>query len=136
MSIRAYQPNDWELIFDIFSRAKPDEFHGSVERGYILPLEKDENILKSFHESISYGSEQNNRINGFAGYNRYLKLFLFTDPDFYKQGVATRFLEYILPQIGNKAWLLVLKTNLPAINLYNQFGFSVAEEFNGKSATF
>jgi ribosomal protein S18 acetylase RimI-like enzyme len=46
--------------------------------------------------------------------------------------VATTVLEFVLPLIGNEAWLLVLKTNLPAINLYQTFGFKVVEEFIGK----
>jgi ribosomal protein S18 acetylase RimI-like enzyme len=132
MKIRAYEHNDWSSILAIFSRAKPDEFKGLVEREEIVPLEKDEDILNSFHISAIYVAEEDNRIIGFAGYNKYLITFLFTDPVYYRQEVARRLLQYILPLIGDKAWLLVLKTNLPALKLYQKFGFTIVEEFIGK----
>jgi ribosomal protein S18 acetylase RimI-like enzyme len=130
--IRAYKQSDWDSIINIFDRAKPDEFKGLVEQDDIIPLEKDEDILNSFHKSAIYVAEQDNRIIGFAGYNKYLITFLFTAPSHYRENVATRLLEHILLLIGNKAWLLVLKTNQPAIKLYNNFGFQVVEEFFGK----
>jgi ribosomal protein S18 acetylase RimI-like enzyme len=132
MKIRAYEQKDWNSILDIFSKAKPDEFRGAVEKEDIIPLEKDEDILNLFHNSNLYVAEQDSRIIGFAGFNKYLITFLFIDPAYYRQRVATILLEYILSLIGNKAWLLVLKTNLGAIKLYNGFGFTVVEEFVGK----
>jgi ribosomal protein S18 acetylase RimI-like enzyme len=132
MMIRAYQQNDWDSVTDIFSRAKPDEFKGSVQIDDIIPLEKDEDILKSFHQSVIFVAAQDNRLIGFTGYNKNLITFLFTDPAYYRQRVATGLLEYILPLIGNKAWLLVLKTNLPALKLYENVGFHVVEAFSGK----
>jgi ribosomal protein S18 acetylase RimI-like enzyme len=132
MKIRIYEQKDWHSILDIFSRAKPDEFKGSVEKEDIISLDKDEDILNSFHNSNIYVAEQESRIIGFAGYNRNLISFLFTDPSYYRQGVATALLAYILPLIGNKAWLVVLKTNVGAIKLYERFGFTIVEQFVGK----
>ncbi|MEM9673833.1 MAG: GNAT family N-acetyltransferase [Bacteroidota bacterium] len=130
--IRAYKEDDWNSIHDIFSKAKPDEFKGSVGKEDIIPLDKDRDILKLFRDSVIYVAERDDRIIGFVGYKKYLISFLFTSPDCYRQKIATRMLEYILPLIGDKAWLLVLKTNLPAIELYSKFGFTIAEEFAGK----
>jgi ribosomal protein S18 acetylase RimI-like enzyme len=132
MTVRAYKQSDWNTVLDIFNRAKPDEFKGLVEKDDIIPLEKDEDILNSFHKSAIYVAEQANKVIGFAGYHKHLITFLFTDPVHYRKKVATELLEYILPLIGNKAWLFVLKANQPAIKLYNQFGFQVVEEFSGK----
>lgn len=132
MKIRVYERHDWNSVVDIFNKAKPDEFKGSVDKDDLVPLEKDEDILRLFHSSNIYVAEQNNEIIGFAGYKKYLISFLFVNPDHYRQKVATKLLDYILPSIGNKAWLLVVNTNLSAIELYNKFGFTIAEEFLGK----
>ncbi|MEM6840911.1 MAG: GNAT family N-acetyltransferase [Bacteroidota bacterium] len=132
MKIKVYDQHDWNSVVDIFNRAKPDEFKGSVDKDDIIPLEKDEDILRLFHSSNIYVAEQNNEIIGFTGYKRYLISFLFVNPDHYRRKVATKLLDHILPLIGNKAWLLVVNTNLPAIKLYNKFGFTIAEEFPGK----
>lgn len=130
--IRLYKSTDWKAICSIFSEAKPDEFRGIVSREHIIPLDQDEVILNSFRSSEIYVAEKENNIVGFTGYNKQLISFLFIDPNYYRQNIATRLLEHILPLVGNKAWLLVSKTNLPAINLYLKFGFTVAEEFKGK----
>ena len=130
--IRAYEPADWEAVCTIFAQAKPDEFKGVLSKEDIIPMEEDEAILKSFHDSAIYVAEKDNRIVGFAGYHNQFISFLFISPHHYRQHIATRLLEHILPMAGNEVSLLVLKSNLPAINLYRKLGFTIAEEFNGK----
>ncbi|QNL51920.1 GNAT family N-acetyltransferase [Olivibacter sp. SDN3] len=129
--IRGYENKDWENVCDIFTKAKPEEFRGVIAGENILPLQKDAEILKLFQNSDIYVAEMYNNVIAFAGYSKYLISFLFVNPEYCRRGVATKLLQHILPMIGNQAWLLVLKTNLAAISLYNRFGFDTAEEFNG-----
>ncbi|WP_257669283.1 GNAT family N-acetyltransferase [Parapedobacter tibetensis] len=132
MTIRPYHKNDWSVILDIFSRAKPDEFAGSIHQKDIIPLDKDDGLLNLFENSHLYVAVDENGVLGFIGYQRDLISFLFIDPNFYRHGIATRLLEFVLSIIGDRAWLLVVKTNSPAFALYVKHGFRVAEEFEGK----
>jgi ribosomal protein S18 acetylase RimI-like enzyme len=132
ITIRKYEGKDWDVVCDIFIKAKLEEFKGVVAQENILPLQKDAAILKLFRNSDIYVAEIHNNVIAFAGYNKYLISFLFVNPEYCRRGVATKLLQYILPLIGNHAWLFVLKTNLAAVSLYNRFGFVIAEEFNGK----
>lgn len=132
INIRLYREQDWEVILDIFNRAKPDEVKGSVEIEDIVPLDKDQGLLISFKNSIIYVADFNNKVIGYVGYHNNLISFLFTDPEYYRNGLGTKLLEYVLPLIGEKAWLLVAKNNNPAIELYKKHGFKIANEYTGK----
>ena len=132
MFLRDYQKEDWAAICDIFIRAKPDELKGSCSPEAVIPLAKDEVLLKSFNHSILYVAELEHQVVGYGGYQDSLVSFLFVDPDYYKRGIATLLLKKVILQIGAKAWLNVAKNNIPARELYQKFGFKIAEEFMGK----
>ena len=132
MIIRRYESKDWGAICDIFNRAKPDELRGSIEPNAIVPLHKDEMLLKSFNDSILYVAEVKEKVIGYIGYSEALISFLFVDPNYYKTGIGTKLLEIVLPEVGEKAWLRVAKININAQELYRKFGFKVVEEFIGK----
>jgi ribosomal protein S18 acetylase RimI-like enzyme len=132
MIIRAYHNEDWRAVLDIFSRAKPDELKGSVSKEDIVPLREDAGLLQSFHGSHLFVAWEDDQIIGYIGYRQDFISFLFVDTAHYRKGIGTQLLAHVLPLMGNKAWLLVAKTNRPAIALYQKFGFTVAEEFTGK----
>lgn len=131
--LRKYRKEDWETVLDIFLRAKPDEMKGSCRSEDIIPLDKDENLFNSFQNSTIIIAEYENVIVGYAGYqSNALISFLFVDPVYYQQGIATALLTHVVSEVGEKAWLLVAKNNFPAIKLYYKNGFKKVEEFVGK----
>ncbi len=132
MKIRKYIDKDWKFITDIFNRAKPDELKGSVDKKDIVSLEKDEVLLNSFRKSNIFVMEDYDNVIGYVGNQNNLITFLFVDPDYYGNGFGTMLLNHILPLIGEKTWLIVAKSNISAVNLYDKFGFSIVEEFIGK----
>jgi [ribosomal protein S18]-alanine N-acetyltransferase len=132
MLFRGYKKEDWDAICDIFLKAKQDEIRGSCNPEDIIPLEKDEVLLKSFNSSVIYVAELDYKVYGFAGYDGSLVSFLFVDPTYYKRGIGTELLKKVLSQVGDKAWLNVAKNNIPARELYKKFGFKIAAEFVGK----
>ncbi len=119
-------------MLDIFNRAKPDELKGSVALADIVPLTEDAGLLESFHASHIFVAREDDHILGYIGYRQELISFLFVDPAHYQRGIGSRLLAHVLPLMGNKAWLLVAKTNRAAVALYRKSGFTVAEEFTGK----
>jgi ribosomal protein S18 acetylase RimI-like enzyme len=132
MLIRDYQKEDWAAICDIFIRAKPDELKGSCSPEAVIPLAQDERFLNLFHHSVLYVAELDQQVVGYAGYQGSLVSFLFVDPQYYQRGIAMKLLKKVISQIGATAWLNVAKNNLPARELYQKFGFKIAEEFVGQ----
>ena len=58
-----------------------------------------------------------------------LDIFLKAKPDEMKGSCK---IDDIISEVGEKAWLLVAKSNFPAIKLYYKNGFKKVEEFVGK----
>ncbi|MTI56277.1 GNAT family N-acetyltransferase [Geosporobacter ferrireducens] len=132
-TLRKYREEDWEVILNIFLRAKPDEMRGSCGIEDIVPLDKDENLLRSFRNSTIIIAEHEGKVVGYVGYeSNSLISFLFVDPSYYQKGIGTELLTRILSEVGEKAWLLVAKNNIAATKLYFEHGFRTVEEFIGK----
>ena len=129
--IRKYNTQDWSEIVRLFNAAKPDELKGSVEADQIVGLEHDYVLLNSFRESNIFVAEINQEIIGYVGNHGNLISFLFVDPRYYRKGIGSELLRFIMPYAGKDAWLLTAKSNVPAISLYKSFGFSIVDEFLG-----
>jgi len=132
VTIRDYQNDDWNSVLTIFAKAKPDELLNSCDKNDIVPLDQDEGLLRSFKSSKIFIAEQDREIVGYVGYEKSLISFLFVDPAHYKKGIGSTLLKYVLPLIGEKAWLRVAKNNIPALELYKKFHFKIAKEYSGK----
>ncbi|ADY57014.1 GCN5-related N-acetyltransferase [Syntrophobotulus glycolicus DSM 8271] len=132
MVIRAYTEKDWEEVCHVFDRAKPDEMRGSCDLKAIRPLKADKELIRSFHESKIFVAEEDGRVVGFAGYHNTLISWLFVAPQYYRQGIGRRLLNWILTDVGETAYLNVAKYNEPAKRLYYSEGFKVVEEFTGQ----
>lgn len=131
INIREYKEDDWGKVLEIFNEGKRYELKGSVDVQEIIPLNKDNVLLKSFYESTIIVAENDNDILGFAGYNEELVSFLFVDSKYYKKKIGSTLLENILSKTGKKAWLLVAKTNISAQKLYKKYKFQIVESFIG-----
>ncbi|ABR47619.1 GCN5-related N-acetyltransferase [Alkaliphilus metalliredigens QYMF] len=132
-SLRTYREKDWKIILDIFLRAKSDEMRDSCSVEDIVPLDKDEGLFRSFRNSTIIIAEYEGKVIGYAGYeSNSLVSFLFVDPSYYQRGIGTKLLTRVVSEVGEKAWLLVAKNNVPAIKLYYKHGFRRVQEFIGK----
>lgn len=130
IKIREYNTQDWPEILLLFSAAKRDELKGAVDPNQIVGLEDDKVLLNSFHESNIFVAENSQGIIGCVGNKENLISFLFVDPRYYRKGIASGMLKFILAKCKNP-WLITAKNNTPAISLYKSFGFSIVEEFTG-----
>lgn len=130
--IREYDSRDWEAIRDIYDRAKPDEMHGSVPAKAIIPMASDPAILALFEQSKILLCELDGCVAGFGGYQNHTITFLFVHPDHRRKGVAIRLIKAMLNELGDEAKLNVAKMNTGAFRLYEQLGFVIESEFQGK----
>jgi ribosomal protein S18 acetylase RimI-like enzyme len=131
MNIRPYEPEDWDVVRDIWNRGKPDEFRGTCDLRAIVPLEQDEGMQKLFGDSTIFVGMVHGRIVGFAGFKGEMITWLFVDPECYRNGHGSTLLSFILPRMGTAARLNVGAGNAAAIVLYEKQGFRITKRFDG-----
>ena len=128
MSIRPFHENDFAAILDIYAKSKLDELIYECTEFVLLPLEQDHKRLVELRESDVYVYDD----NGVVGYGALLGSeirALFVLPDYRGKGIGKLLLKHLLSCIEGSAILYVAKSNTPAKNLYETFGFKVAEQF-------
>jgi putative acetyltransferase len=119
---------DFPAILDIYAKSKMDELVFEHGEFVFLPLEQDERRLAALRESDIYVCED----DGIIGYGALAGSeirALFILPGGRGKGIGKRLLTYLLSIIDGPAVLHVAKSNSPAKNLYEKFGFEVVEEF-------
>ncbi|MEY8239710.1 MAG: GNAT family N-acetyltransferase [Cycloclasticus sp.] len=135
MKIRPYCENDYQKILDIYAESKLDELRFEKTKFELLPLDKDKERLAELTESDIYVYEDK-EIIGYAALFKSEIRALFVCPTARSRGIGTCLLEFLLSKINDAATLYVAKTNMPAKQLYQKYGFSVTNEFqteyNGK----
>ncbi len=130
ITIRKYNEADYLQIDRIFNLSKKIEMSFSGIEMEILSINEDGNMKQLFTESEIFVAENSDSILGFAGYKENLISFMFVHPQYFNRGIAKRLLSIVSQTIKNP-WLVVLKENIPAINLYRKYGFEISEEFIG-----
>lgn len=130
--IRNYIESDWGQVCEIYDLSKPDEMVGLVDSDLIIPLAKDDKMLRYFKESKIWVYENDNQIKGFIGLNRNVVSWLFVHPKYRRQGIAKKLLTKLTEECNDTLKLNVTKNNHAALSLYLSFGFNVYEELEGK----
>ena len=97
-----------------------DYFINMINKENILLLYKDKEISKGYVFAKKW--EDGYLING-----------LYVDVNFRNQGIATKLMKEIIKQLKNNLiYLVVLKANEKAFNLYQKLGFAVISDANNK----
>ena len=130
--IRDYKKSDWEQVRQIYDLSKPDEMKDIVDPDLIIPLDKDEKMLRYFQESTIWVYENKNHLNGFIGLKENVVSWLFVHPDNRRQGIAKKLLAKLINECKHPLKLNLVKSNHAAMSLYLDMGFSVLEEFQGE----
>jgi ribosomal protein S18 acetylase RimI-like enzyme len=129
--LRAYCPDDWTAVCEIYNLSKPEELLGVVGTESILPLEADCDMQALFRGSQILVAEVAHRIAGFGGSRGSFITWLFVHPAFRRKGVATALVREMLGRLQQPVTLNVMMSNAPARNLYERIGFKVEREFQG-----
>jgi len=128
MSIRSFSDDDFSTILDIYAQSKLDELRFEKMEFELLPLENDENRLTQLKESDIYVYEDEGVIGYGALFGSEIRA-LFVCPSARGKGIGKSLLEFLLLKVTGTANLYVAKTNIPAKQLYKNYGFKVTDEF-------
>lgn len=134
MKIRKYNLNDWTRICEIHDLARIDELEGSVDPKAFVALEECFEEEELFNSEI-YIAENEKRIVGFIAYEPQEITWLYVDPIHYKKGIASSLIKFALTKCTYPIEIQVLTGNIPALKLYQKFGFKIIETKKGTIST-
>ncbi|MGH1540395.1 MAG: GNAT family N-acetyltransferase [Arenicella sp.] len=128
MNIRSYTDDDLPAVLDIYARSKLDELIYESEHFELLALEQDQLRLSQLMESDIFVYDDDGVIAYGALFGSEIRA-LFVHPNNRGCGLGKLLLSHLLSQARRPASLSVAKSNIPAKNLYQNFGFKVVDEF-------
>lgn len=129
MIIQVYTQNDHPSISEIYNLSKLDELKFEDVEFELLPLEEDEERYSKLMESEIYVYQAQDQISGFAAVFENEIRALFVHPNSRGEGVGKKLIEFLLSMIQGEPCLYVARSNQPAIDLYQQYGFIIIETF-------
>ncbi len=141
MNLRELVKHDWDDICAVYDAAAIVELENSgLERSAFTSMQEETSKDEFFNISSGLVACDSLQVVGFAAwrdrgtwrYSGYLS-YLYIEPTYQKKGIGTQLLSQAMPNLGNQAWTLVKKGNLPAISLYKKFGMEIINRQNDKS---
>ena len=132
MITRNYTDADWDRVREIYDFAKPDEMGDAVDPSALRPLANDPGMLELFRASEIIVAIDDEEVIGFGGFKGSYISWLFVHPDHRRRGVARALLAAMLARLEGPVRLNVLRSNVAAIKLYEEFGFTVIKDFVGR----
>lgn len=133
ITLRNYEPGDWQAICDIHDAARPDELRGSCDPRAFVPIQNDPEV-KELESSKKVVAVNGDHVVGFVGTKDKEIGWLYVHPDFYSKGVGRKLLKHAIEKLGPGARTIVLEGNQAAINLYRSEGFSQIHRFESNNA--
>ncbi len=127
--IRSFKPEDFERITEIYDISHNAEYAGEVFKFHPKKLLDSPVLLDLFHDSDIFVFDDG-QIKGFIGHQKEKIIWLYVDPAFQGQKIGSRLIEFVMERLNNIATIVVVKSNLPALTLYQRIGFEVVGEFD------
>ncbi|MFT7043801.1 MAG: GNAT superfamily N-acetyltransferase [Candidatus Azotimanducaceae bacterium] len=130
ITLRDYTDTDQKAVMRVHDLARPVELVGSCHAAAFVPLADDADDLAEFlsvHKTVAC---INDNIVGFVGVEGDQLGWLYVDPQFARRGIGRRLLRHALEWIVGAARVHVLAGNAPALRLYHEEGFTLADTFD------
>lgn len=134
-SIRAFAPEDWDGLCDVYERAANTELDWCrVDRRAFRPLPDHEDWEAFRRLNTAMVACVEGSVVGFVEWRErgewrdsgYLS-WLYVDPAHHRQGIGDRLLTEAMVALGEQAWTLAKLGNEPAIQLYRKHGMRVVK---------
>jgi ribosomal protein S18 acetylase RimI-like enzyme len=133
LSIRPYEPRDWDAICRIHDAARLDELRGSVGLEAFLAL-ADTYEAEGLFESDVWVAELDGALAGFVSASADEITWLYVDPALYRRGVARALVGHLQERATGRLELEVLEGNDSARSFYERMGFVWEATTTGKLA--
>lgn len=127
MNIRPFRESDFPEIIHIYARCKLDELAYENNTFKLIPLDRDQKRLTELQESAIYVCEADGVVGYGALFGSQIRA-LFIHPDSRGKGFGKRLLTHLLSLSDGPVTLQVVKSNLPAMRLYQECSFKLVEE--------
>ena len=127
MTVRSYQPEDFEAVCDIYLDAKRAELRFEPGDFSFTPLQQDEVLLAAFKECDVIVYEHETVLGFAASFDGQLRA-LFVREGARGQGVGQALLDAVLTAATSDVALNVAQSNQGAIRFYKRNGFTLAGE--------
>ena len=132
ITIRAYEPRDWDDICRIHDAARLDELGGAgLSEAYLDLAATFEN--EGLFDDEVWVAEVDGRVAGFLAGSRGEITWAYVDPALYRRGVGRALVEYMLGLATGPVELEVLEGN-SARAFYEALGFALEGTTTGKLA--
>ncbi len=130
--IRAYKANDRKGVFDIYAQCKLDELQWEQSSFTFVPLDLDERRYKLFIQSTVFDYENaDGDLVGFCAYKKNHIGWLFVLSEYRGKGIGQALIKHALEKLEGQGSLYVVKSNKPALNLYEKLGFKYNNDLVG-----
>ena len=130
VEIGKYQRKDFEQLCIIHDQARKQELKAANLLSAFKPLK-----VAAFEEDLFsyniYVATIAEKIVGFVAFSDDELAWLYVDPNFQKQGIGSKLIEFSLTNMKRPTYLEVLAGN-PAKNLYLKKGFMLLKHETGK----
>lgn len=126
--IRPLKSGDFERVTEVYNLSHAAEYAGETVKFHPKFLLDSPVLLDLFHASDIFVFDDGG-IKGFVGCQNEKIIWLYVDPAYQGQKIGIKLIEFVMKRLNNIASIIVVKSNLPALNLYQQLGFEVVGEF-------
>lgn len=137
VTIRPYRQDDLPAILEVYANSKLDELQFEHTTFRFVPLDRDEDRFNGFLESDVFVCERGSELVAYAAIFQQGIRALYVDKSARGFGIGRALLEHVLRTIQQQSsaqgqvaepYLHVVKSNVPAIQLYQSYGFGVNSE--------
>lgn len=131
ITIREYEPQDWERLIEIHDAARKMELSLSGLDDAFVPL-KEAAVNEGLFDYTLRVALIADKVVGFTAYTGDELAWLYTDPEQMRKGIGRALVQYVLDHVDTRPLCIeVLQGNLPALSLYESMGFRTVEVVSG-----
>ena len=130
MHIRRYQDSDWPEVCEVHNAARPIEVGQFMPSTDVFTLE-DVAEDDGFFTGDCFVACTNGRIVGFVCIAPPELSWLYVSPNYHRQGIGKKLVEYVMPKLGEDAFLTTVLENTGGVAFYQQMGFRISATFPG-----
>jgi len=132
ISVRPYEPRDWDAICRIHDAARPEELRTTVGLEAYLDLASTYEAEGLFDGEV-WVAELDGEVAGFVAGTPDEITWMYVDPGAQRRGVGRALVAHVLERATGPVRLEVLDGN-PAIGFYERLGFVVESTTTGRLA--